>query len=391
MGQANLRLTLRAGGRRRSGVPMSVELPACRLAAARLVESPSGREVACQVLEGRLWWVIDDLPAGTTREYAVQPLPAEPAPAGERGVRLEQTDDDRIDIGIGGQPFTSYVFAPSCPGGHEIHRPYFFPVFGPGQVTMTRPFPLTREFPAHVQTDHPHHTSIWVAHGDVSGVDNWSAEAKAGWQVHRGFEAVVSGPAVGMFRETLDWTTADRRPVLAETRTARIWRLPADGRMLDLEVAFGATCGAVVFGDTKEGGLCATRMRTEFRADEHGVAGVLVNSAGQSGEAAWGKPGQWVDCAGQVGELRLGYAIFDAPDNPRHPTTWHARTYGLLTANPFGWAAFQPDGPRGDLTLPADGRLTFRYRLYFHAGDAEQADVAGRYVDYAQPPAAEWG
>ena len=31
-----------------------------------------------------------------------------------------------------------------------------------------------------------------------------------------------------------------------------------------------------------------------------------------------------------------GVAIFDHPSNPQHPTTWHARQYGLIAANPFG-------------------------------------------------------
>jgi len=32
----------------------------------------------------------------------------------------------------------------------------------------------------------------------------------------------------------------------------------------------------------------------------------------------------------------LGVAIFNHPPSFRHPTSWHARTYGLFTANCFG-------------------------------------------------------
>jgi len=32
----------------------------------------------------------------------------------------------------------------------------------------------------------------------------------------------------------------------------------------------------------------------------------------------------------------VGIAVFDHPSNPRHPTTWHVRDYGLFAANPLG-------------------------------------------------------
>ena len=36
-----------------------------------------------------------------------------------------------------------------------------------------------------------------------------------------------------------------------------------------------------------------------------------------------------------LGGKTVGLAIFDHPSNPRHPTTWHVRDYGLFAANPF--------------------------------------------------------
>ena len=82
-----------------------------------------------------------------------------------------------------------------------------------------------------------------------------------------------------------------------------------------------------------------------------------------------------------------GVAIFDHPQNLRHPTWWMARDYGLLGANPFGRkdlepAAKRPPG-RGDYTIPAGGSLTLRYRFYFHYGDEQTPRVAERYADYS--------
>jgi len=375
-------LVVQAGDQERVLVPMSIELPA-GTAKAKLLDG--GKEVPCQVAEGKLWWVLDKLAAGATKTYTVELGAA--SSAKPDAVALKH-GGEAVDITIGGKPFTTYVFVPKKPCGPQLRRPYFFPVYGPDQVTTTRPYPLTTDIPANVAKDHPHHNSIYVAYGSVNGVDNWSISPKAGWIVHKSFDAVAGGAVMGMFRESLDWTTVDKKPVMAETRTARVYALPDDVRLLDLEIVFEAKYGEVKFGDTKEGGICATRMRPEFRNDKRGAKGRLVNDSGQTGGATWGKKSAWVDASGEVGGTRYGYAIFDTPGNLRHPTTWHSRTYGLLTANCFGLSHFTRKKERGDYTLESGKTLTFRYRIYFHRGDEKEAQVAARFADWAHAPRA---
>ncbi len=77
-------------------------------------------------------------------------------------------------------------------------------------------------------------------------------------------------------------------------------------------------------------------------------------------------------------------AIFDHPGNPRHPTWWHARNYGLVAANPFGIHDFEnkPAGT-GDFKLADGETLTFFYRVLFHPGDPKQADIEGAYKRFA--------
>ena len=384
-GAATRKLVVEAGSAARAHVPMSLAVPDKTSRASMTLD---GKPVGCQVADGKLWWVLDALPAGATRTYAVE-LDGQ-GPAGAEGVALNRLAD-RIAITIDGRPFTSYVFKPGRQGNNLLRRAYFFPVYGPGQTTMTRPYPMVHEgLPKNVAIDHPHHTSIYVAHGAVNGVDNWSIDKRAGFIVHKGFETVASGAVMGMFRETLDWASVQKKPVMKETRVVRVYRLPDAHRMLDLELTFQAEYGKVRFGDTKEGGLCATRMRPEFRADGKGDKGRLINSEGQTAGGAWGKKAAWVDCSGVVEGKRLGFAIFDAPGNLRHPTTWHARTYGLLTANPFGLRHFTGGKQRGDYTLAEGKERTWRYRIYFHEGDEKAAKVAARFADYATPPKAAW-
>ena len=81
--------------------------------------------------------------------------------------------------------------------------------------------------------------------------------------------------------------------------------------------------------------------------------------------------------------------MFDHPQNPRHPTWWHVRDYGLFAANPFGRHDFEKlaDKAAGDLVVPAGQSITFRYRFYFHEGDEQQAKVAERYQEYVKTTA----
>jgi len=400
---ASRTLVVEAGKQARASVPMSIGLPA-EAAKAKLVDQATGKEVPCQIAAGKLWWVLDELAAGATKTYTVD-LGAESS--GDPNAVSFKQSDPKIDITIDGQPFTTYHFGEKLDWGKPLWRPCFFPVLGPDQTPMTRSYPLVQDPPKGGTADHPHHTSLWVAHGLVNGTDNWSISAgkkdkegkiagAAGRQLHRGFDAVAGGPVFGEFRERLDWVAADGQPVVAEARTARVYRLMGPVRMLDLVVTFIARYGRVVFGDTKEGGILAMRMRDEFRDDQGekqklGKDGILVNAQGVRGLRAWGKRSEWVDCSGLVGERRYGFAIFDTPGNPRYPTYWHARTYGLVTANPFGIREFdKASGEKGDLTLEEGKELTFRYRVYFHVGDAAQSAVADRFADYAEPPKATW-
>ncbi len=78
--------------------------------------------------------------------------------------------------------------------------------------------------------------------------------------------------------------------------------------------------------------------------------------------------------------------VLDHKDNLRHPTWWHARDYGLLTANPFAIRAFRAKGVEGDgkLTIKAGESLTQRYRLVLHQGDVESAKLDERFAAFTK-------
>jgi hypothetical protein len=111
----------------------------------------------------------------------------------------------------------------------------------------------------------------------------------------------------------------------------------------------------------------------------------MTNSAGAEGEKEiWGKRADWVNYDGSIGGEDLGVAVFDSPRSFRHPTYWHARGYGLLSANPFGLRDFSKDPNQdGSWTIPQGKSLVFRYRVMVHHGDYRAANVAQVYREYA--------
>jgi hypothetical protein len=154
------------------------------------------------------------------------------------------------------------------------------------------------------------------------------------------------------------------------------------GRVIDLSSTYTPAGDAVTFGDTKEAGLCAVRVAKPI-AD----TATITNAKGQTGEKnTWGKPAEWCDVSGMIGGKPYGVAVFDHPANPRHPSTWHVRQYGLLAANIFGLHDFDKTNPpgAGKLTIKPGESATFRYRVVIHQGGAKAAGLDAKYQDYVK-------
>ena len=126
----------------------------------------------------------------------------------------------------------------------------------------------------------------------------------------------------------------------------------------------------------------AIRLATSLQVDPPG-AGSLVNSDGLAGKDAWGKRAVWCDASGPLGGATVGIAILDHPSNPRHPTGWHARTYGLFAVNPFAIKSFKLSDKDDPFVIPRGGSATFRYRFLFHKGDAKAAGIDARFRAWA--------
>jgi len=293
------------------------------------------------------------------------------------GVSIIQ-EADNLRVEINGELFTHYRYS----GAPHV---YFYPVLGPSGLPITRNFPMEKV--AGEAQDHKHHRSLWYSHGDVNGVDFWAEAPTSGTIVHDRFLEIQSGEESGVIRSANNWVDPDGAIVCTDERLFRVYNRPSNERLFDFEVTLKAGDEPLVLGDTKEGSMAlrlAESMRlkpTEFNTGK--PTGHIMQNTGTRDGDTWGKQAAWCDYSGLVNGKRVGAAIFDHPDNPRHPTWWHVRDYGLFAANPFGQHHFEnkPEGT-GDLTIPAGGSVTFRYRFYMHEGDEIQGDVATRYKAY---------
>ena len=319
------------------------------------------------------------------RSVVILPLLAFVAPA------VAQVDvktlPDRVRVEVGGKLFTEFRH------GDAAHV-YYYPVLGPDGVSMTRSWPM--EEPPDEEHDHPHHRSMWFAHGEVNGVDFWGEDASyKGTPKHPVGKIVLDkivtakgGADAGEVTTLQKWTAPDGSVPITSTQTLRVYARPESERLFDFETTLTAGEKDVTFGDTKEGTFAiriAESMRLKGPKNAPGE-GHIVNSDGLHDDKVWGTHAKWVDMSGPVDGKTYGIAIFDHPGNLRHPTRWHARGYGLFAANPFCEVEMDKTQPKGagDYTLAAGQSVTFKYRVLIQQGEPDVAKLGERFADYTK-------
>ena len=380
--QTNLTLTVNAGYHNRDACPVVVNIdhPDIHKYTDRdvvLTDTGSGDAIAAQCLttderkSTSIAWILDGLEAGNSRTYTL----TEGNIDGEAGVNLDESPD-AIDITVNGRPFTTFKY------GKTQHRPYFFPVLGPDGCEVTRG--ETSE----ISKDHVHHRSLYVAYGEVNDVDLWGEGSNCGKVVHQNFTQKHGGAVLSRIYADNTWETKDGEVLMTDKQNFRIYNLPEDSTLFDLDLSFIASAGDVHFGDTKEGGIMCIRVNPSMNASD---GGKIENAFGGINEGeTWGKRSNWCDYSGIVDGAHVGIAVFDHIVNPRYPTYWHVRNYGLMGSNIFGSGTFERDKSKdGSYVLKEGEEMHFRFRVLIHAGDAAEGKVAQKYHDFINPPTVE--
>ena len=283
----------------------------------------------------------------------------------------------RIDVKINGKLFTSYH--------HQgVPKPTLYPVRWIDGTGMTRRFPMEKALP-NESDDHIHHRSVFWGHRHVKSSDGkvhdfWGENSNSGKQI----ATEVKCGKDGSIHANNKWVSKTGQIIATDNRIIS-FSSGKNGRNIDYVITIKASEGDIVLMDDKDAGM-GFRVPDTMCVSPHGTAkvkaqGYMLNSEGVTGANCWGKRAKWIDYSGLVEGKILGIAMFDNPDNPRHPTGWHARSYGLCTANIFGKRHFEklPDKNAGNYSLKKGQSITFKYRLYWHAGKGDSKKIEAQY------------
>ncbi|MDB6120579.1 MAG: hypothetical protein JWO08_4360 [Verrucomicrobiaceae bacterium] len=277
--------------------------------------------------------------------------------------------DKGLRIDIDGKLFTEYMTK-------GTPRPCFYPVMGANDAEVTRPYPLKEGS----KDDHPHHSSLWIAHGGVNGTDFWANGADKGRIETTELTDVKASGATASFTAKSKWVKANGDVALTDERHFAVTALADGARQFDLKVTFIASNGEVTFEDTKEGSMA---IRVAPTMALKGGSGHILTSEGVEDVKAWGTKANWVAYYGPdpKGD-KVTIAMMDGPGNLRHPTWWHVRDYGLFAANPFGQHDFEKDKEnktKGNYVLANGTSFTQHYRVLIQKGEPDVKALNAAY------------
>lgn len=258
----------------------------------------------------------------------------------------------RLRLTRGGFPIADFVHQ-----DERILRPHFANLHAPGGLRVSRNHPPRPPLDA---MDHDTmHPGLWLAFGDINGVDFWRNRGRI---VHRGF---ARSPEVREGRLTFatDNQLVDQQGIVLGDLRHHITCIAQPGAtVLVWEATFRSDVVDLVFGDQEEMGFAA-RVASPL-TEKNG--GLLTNSEGLTSAAAtWGRAAAWCDYSGTVDGHRLGIQLVADPSNFR-PSWWHNRDYGVFVANPFGREAMK-QGSKSRVTVARSEPFTLRFGAILHA------------------------
>ncbi|HSH96364.1 MAG TPA: PmoA family protein [Roseimicrobium sp.] len=306
-----------------------------------------------------------------------------------KGFTVEESASG-VTVSYNGELVTKYVVE------SESNKPFLWPVIGPTGKAVTRAYPM--EDIKSEQQDHPHHRGIWFGHEHVNDSDTWHEKrtvdetkkkdsekeawmARLGPTKHRKFKSVKADANSATIIAIDDYLDSKGAKIMEDERVVR-FRANGDQRVIDYDITFKATAGDVTFNDVKDAGF-NIRVPSAMAVDSK-KGGHILTSEGITDKEAWGTRAAWCSYYGPLDGEVVGITMLNHPSSFRHPTPWHVRTYGLLTANPFGTHSLNPKAEDGTFVLKKGASMALRHRIILHKGDPKAADIAGQFEKYSK-------
>lgn len=281
-----------------------------------------------------------------------------------------KTDEPFVTVSAGDRVLLRYRYA------NVPFKPYVQELFSPAGVNILRDAPA----------DHLHHHALMYA-VKVDGANFWEESQTAGRQVHQSFPDVrtdvktdiengkPSETRQATFTENIDWTKpGSKQLLLKELRT--------------IQVRQGTDIGATLLTwqskfELPEGKESATLTGAHY----HGLGMRFVKSMDTGGRFtnADNKPGTifrgdeklvratWCAYTANAKGKPVTVAMFDHPQNPRHPATWFTMT------KPFAYLSATLNLHKEPLEVLPDKPLVLRYAVAIWDGKVETDQIEKLY------------
>jgi hypothetical protein len=315
--------------------------------------------------------------------FATREEASTPPPDFGTSVRIRE-DRAVLDVLMDDAPFTVYNYGSTHA---TLWKPFFYPILGPTGHSIVQ----NGEFPGTLR-GHYWHRALFIAHQKVNGTSFWEErEEDCGRILHVKFDQIISGPVVARFTHRTAWRKPNGMKVLDEVRTVTIPHAPRERRFMDIETSLTPAGGDVLFEATPyhllacrvANSMCLAPQKHDYTERLHKLVdfgnvedgGRIINSEGQEDRDCLGATAHWCDFSGPLNGTWCGVALFDHPDNPRHPTAWNNWNNMTIAAAPTFHEPY---------TLPAGETLRLKYRVYFHAGNHEEAEVEAQWREFAE-------
>ena len=312
--------------------------------------------------------------------------------------------DGKIDVMIDGKLFTSYIY------GDNLPKSSLVPVCTPSGIAVSRRNPLVELKGG--SDDHLHHVGLFFAVDGVNGTKFWNNTRTSPQIKLVKIEDVQPGDKQGKIAAESQWIDKKGKVLLKENRTMLFMPTEhADEYAIDLQLDLTAVADKVVFEDTEEG-VFAIRLSDYLREPRRaeGVrpgkplpkesvkgTGRYFSSNGdetagdEAGKGVWGKRARWVAIQGVRQGKVVGIAILNHPESLNYPTYWHARNYGLFSANPLGQGDFQRQHEYAknapiylNLTLKKGEKAHFRFQVIVYDGIRTQEQIEQRFKEFTK-------
>jgi len=262
-------------------------------------------------------------------------------------------------------------------------KPYFHP------VCLTDGAELTWHRPP----DHPWHYGLWFSWKYINDLNYWEEDRKTGLSQGlteiKNVEVTANRDYSAQIAMQLSYHPPGQPAVLTESCLIHVGKPDSDGQYhIDWNSRFAAGAANVLLDRTpitgeKDGQSWGGYAGLSVRIAKSVSGWYLTDSEGRKDLEGHGKKTRWMNFGGRTAENKdFSIALFDHPDNLRHPSPG----YVIMDPKvPFGY--FSPallfNKP---YTLPAGESFSLKYRVLIHPGKAEKSLLEEEWKSFSGMP-----